>query len=108
MAACCRSNLAGGGGGAVLATTARFTMAAGGLTVAGRPPPRTACLVGAVAGAEKATGARTISRSFTRTTLLCTDCPLVKVCREVAVTALGAPWFTYLTLVTFLLTTTLV
>jgi hypothetical protein len=55
------------------------------------------------------TRALAISLSLTRITLLCTDCPLVKVCGEVAVTAPGTVWLTYLTLltVTFLLTTTL-
>src|SRR6266853_882437 len=107
MAACCCSNLAGGGGGAVLATTARVAKVAGGLAAAGRPTPTTDCRVGATDGAAVTTRALAISLSLTLTMLLCTDCPLVKVCVEVAVTAPGAVWFTYRKLVTFLLTTTL-
>src|ERR1700674_2307196 len=108
MAACCLSHVAGGGGGAVLATTARVAKAAGGLAVVGRPTPATDCLVGGTAGVAVTTGAVAISLSLTRIMLLCTDCPLVKACVEVAVTAPETPWFTYRTFVTFLLTTTLV
>src|SRR6266849_6084392 len=109
MASCCLSNLAGGGGGAVLATTARVAMTSGGLAAAGRPAPTTGCRVGGTAGVAVTTCALAISLSLTLTMLLCTDCPLVKVCVEVAVTAPATPWFTYLTFVTvtFLLTTTL-
>src|SRR6266849_6913969 len=109
MAACCLSNFAGGGGGAVFATTSRVTTGAGGLAAAGRPAPSTDCLVGGIGGVAATTGALAISLSLTLITLLCTDCPLVMVCVEVAVTAPGTLWFTYVTLVplTLLLTPTL-
>src|SRR5260370_36903445 len=93
MAACCLSNFAGGGGGAVFATTSRVTTGAGGLAAAGRPAPSTDCLVGGIAGVAATTGALAISLSLTLITLLCTDCPLVKVCVEVAVSAPGPRWF---------------
>src|SRR5260370_32797131 len=91
MAACCLSNFAGGGGGAVFATTSRVTTGAGGLAAAGRPAPSTDCLVGGIAGVAATTGALAISLSLTLITLLCTDCPLVKVCVEVAGDRPGTP-----------------
>src|ERR1700730_7269641 len=108
MASCCLSNLAGGGGGAVFATTSRFTTGAGGLAAAGRLVASTDCLVGGIGGVAATTRALDILVSLTLMRLLCTDCPLVKVCGEVAVTAPGTVWLTYLTLVTgtLLFTTT--
>src|ERR1700687_1568282 len=109
MASCCLSNLAGGGGGAVFATTSRFTTGAGGLAAPGRLVPSTDCLVGGIGGVAATTRALAIPLSLTLMRVLWPDCPLVKVCGEVAVTAPGTVWLTYLTLltVTFLLTTTL-
>src|SRR5260370_21610465 len=89
MGACCLSNFAGGGGGAVFATTSRVTTGAGGLAAAGRPAPSTDCLVGGMGGVAATTGALAISLSLTLITLLCTDCPLVKVCVEVAASVPG-------------------
>src|SRR5260370_21784900 len=93
MGACCLSNFAGGGGGAVFATTSRVTTGAGGLAAAGRPAPSTDCLVGGMGGVAATTGALAISLSLTLITLLCTDCPLVKVCVEVAGNAPRAALF---------------
>src|SRR5260370_12143349 len=93
MASCCLSNLAGGGGGAVLATPARVAMTSGGLAAAGRPAPTTDCRVGGTAGVAVTTCALALSLSLTLTMLLCTDCPLGKVCVEIAATAPATPSF---------------
>src|SRR5208283_1655604 len=101
MAACCFSKDGGGGGGAVLATTARLARDAGGRTFVAAPEPSTACLGGATDGAETPTGAEATSLWSTATRLRETGWAEVNARGEVAVTAPGAPWFTFLTLVTF-------
>ena len=92
----------------VLATTERPARAAGGRTFVAAPEPITACLGGATEGAEKPTGAEATSLWSTATRLRETGWAEVNARGDVAVTAPGTPWFTYLTLLltlTFLLTT---
>src|SRR6267378_4301451 len=106
MSCCCFTKDTGAAGGGVLATTARSWSRAGGLALAVAPEPRTLLCSGATVGVVALTCAVSTSRRSILIMFRPTGWADLKFCWEVAVTPLGAVWFTYLILVTFLLTTT--